>query len=126
LNDLVPPETGLFLDFASKINDNGQILSRGFENPRMPHTVLLTPDDGGAPHSRDAGMFRLPYSNEGTDPALIPSQSAPSALRQQAPMETIAALSADAGLPRAANSVFVGMRHFPPGADALASDELAI
>jgi probable HAF family extracellular repeat protein len=50
LNDLLPAGSGWNLYWASKINDQGQILAYGQNPQRQPHACILTPDDGSAPH----------------------------------------------------------------------------
>jgi probable HAF family extracellular repeat protein len=50
LNDLIPPDSGVTLQRALSINDQGQIVVEGFANAgRQPHTYVLTPDETHGP-----------------------------------------------------------------------------
>jgi probable HAF family extracellular repeat protein len=109
LNSLIPPGSGLTLFTASAINNAGQIvgLAYGTGGGIIPHAYLLTPDAGGALRGVDPGVLRLPAPvHEAAAVGASTGQPPASALREQAPAESMTPLPAGAAVRPATDAIF--------------------
>jgi probable HAF family extracellular repeat protein len=120
LNSLIQGGTGLTVFMASEINDAGWIRAIAFDAHSHFHSVLLTPDDGGAPRGADRGVSRLLVPVHEANPMReITSQPPASALPKGAPLDAVPPLPTDAVLARATDAVFASShRSHTPAASA--------
>jgi probable HAF family extracellular repeat protein len=99
LNSLIQDGTGLTIFMASKINDAGWIRAIAFDAQSHFHSVLLTPDNGGALRGLDREVIRLlTPAHEATLIGEITNHP-PTNARPEVPVEAMAPLPADAVLP---------------------------
>ena len=115
LNDLIPPDSGVTLEAATAINNNGQIVgytsSLGV-NPK-PHAFLLTPDQGTAARRIDPAVLAVAAPRPITI-ADVTHGSPANASLERAPVETGALPRVNATLPQAVDAVFA-MHYRPEG-----------
>jgi probable HAF family extracellular repeat protein len=117
LNDLIPPNSGLILDSATAINNAGQIVgiahrTDGPFDGTEQHAFLLSPDGQTARRSRGTGsnapgvFLGLAWVPEAANIGSITNQPPASALREPAPVETVAPLPASAVVRQVTDAVF--------------------
>jgi hypothetical protein len=114
LNDLIDPGSGLTIYSAYAINNAGWITADAQDVQGHRHSVVLTPDGGGAPRGADPGVFLLQAPvREATPIGGITGQPPVSVLPKGAPQEAVAPLPAGVTLPQTTDAVFAHS-HRPP------------
>jgi hypothetical protein len=114
LNNLIPPGSDLTVRSAWAINDAGWITADALDAREQHHSVLLTPDDGGAPRGGDPGVFRLLASvREATPIREITSQPPGNAPRQREGAGPVVPRPADAMLRQATEAVCTSAHQAP-------------
>jgi probable HAF family extracellular repeat protein len=122
LNSLISPDSGLILDWATAINNAGQIVgiahrAGGPSDGTEQHAFLLTPDGGGGAGSSASGVFAVLASvREAANIGSLTNQPPASALREPAPVETAAPLPASAALRQATDALFASNHRPQPEA----------